>query len=124
MTYARWNKLWDGLRVEGEMNAGSEETERVWRTRLCTISIVSTSRKKDPPLETETVLHSCNDVTGTSDGRPRGRYDRDGLCTHTQETQLEYELHRTPSCARAIVKYHADSVGNREGHAFGPVPVR
>ena len=29
----RWSDLWDALRVEGEMNAGSEETERVWRTR-------------------------------------------------------------------------------------------
>jgi hypothetical protein len=30
---ARWSDLWDALRVEGEMNAGSEETERVWRSR-------------------------------------------------------------------------------------------
>jgi hypothetical protein len=29
----RWSDLWDALRVEGEMNAGSEETERVWRAR-------------------------------------------------------------------------------------------
>jgi len=29
----RWSDLWDALRVEGEMNAGSEETERVWRIR-------------------------------------------------------------------------------------------
>jgi dynamin-binding protein len=29
----RWSELWDALRVEGEMNAGSEETERVWRAR-------------------------------------------------------------------------------------------
>ncbi len=30
---SRWSELWDALRVEGEMNAGSEETERVWRAR-------------------------------------------------------------------------------------------
>ena len=30
---ARWSDLWDALRVGGDMNAGSEETERVWRTR-------------------------------------------------------------------------------------------
>lgn len=30
---ARWSELWDALRVEGEMNAGREETERVWRAR-------------------------------------------------------------------------------------------
>jgi hypothetical protein len=30
---ARWSELWDALRVEGEMNAGSEETERVWHAR-------------------------------------------------------------------------------------------
>jgi len=29
----RCSDLWDALRVEGEMNAGSEETERVWRAR-------------------------------------------------------------------------------------------
>ena len=29
----RWSDLWDALRVEGEMNAGSEETSRVWRSR-------------------------------------------------------------------------------------------
>ncbi|KAI0061868.1 hypothetical protein BV25DRAFT_1826155 [Artomyces pyxidatus] len=29
----RWSELWDALRVEGEMNAGSEETERVWKHR-------------------------------------------------------------------------------------------
>ncbi|KAI0264122.1 hypothetical protein BC834DRAFT_924712 [Gloeopeniophorella convolvens] len=29
----RWSELWDALRVEGEMNAGHEETERVWRAR-------------------------------------------------------------------------------------------
>ncbi|KAH8980751.1 hypothetical protein EDB86DRAFT_3236681 [Lactarius hatsudake] len=28
-----WRDLWDALRVEGEMNAGREETERVWRAR-------------------------------------------------------------------------------------------
>ncbi|KAF8262290.1 hypothetical protein EI94DRAFT_1743910 [Lactarius quietus] len=30
---SRWSYLWDALRVEGEMNAGREETERVWRAR-------------------------------------------------------------------------------------------
>ena len=30
---ARWSDLWDALRVEGEMNAGREETERVWQAR-------------------------------------------------------------------------------------------
>jgi hypothetical protein len=30
---ARWSELWDALRVEGEMNAGREETERVWQAR-------------------------------------------------------------------------------------------
>ncbi|KAA1476965.1 hypothetical protein DENSPDRAFT_785820 [Dentipellis sp. KUC8613] len=30
---ALWGELWDALRVEGEMNAGSGETERVWRLR-------------------------------------------------------------------------------------------
>ncbi|TFY66217.1 hypothetical protein EVG20_g4872 [Dentipellis fragilis] len=30
---ALWSELWDALRVEGEMNAGSGETERVWRLR-------------------------------------------------------------------------------------------
>ena len=29
----RWSDVWDALRVGGEMNAGSEETERVWRVR-------------------------------------------------------------------------------------------
>ncbi|KAH9067525.1 hypothetical protein EDB87DRAFT_2399 [Lactarius vividus] len=45
---ARWSELWDALRVEGEMNAGREETERVWRARwdeaardLRTLSIIS-----------------------------------------------------------------------------------
>ncbi|ETW74620.1 hypothetical protein HETIRDRAFT_456197 [Heterobasidion irregulare TC 32-1] len=28
-----WAELWDALRVEGERNAGAEETERVWRER-------------------------------------------------------------------------------------------
>ncbi|KAN0137761.1 hypothetical protein V8E53_004245 [Lactarius tabidus] len=30
---ARWSELWDALRVEGEMNAGREETERIWQAR-------------------------------------------------------------------------------------------
>ena len=30
---AWWGELWDALRVEGEMKAGSEETERVWQAR-------------------------------------------------------------------------------------------
>ena len=30
---AWWRDLWDALRVEGEMNAGREETERVWQAR-------------------------------------------------------------------------------------------
>ena len=29
----RWSELWDSLRIEGEMNAGGEETERVWQVR-------------------------------------------------------------------------------------------
>ena len=29
----RWSELWDSLRIEGEMNAGREETERVWQVR-------------------------------------------------------------------------------------------
>jgi hypothetical protein len=29
----RWGELWDALRVEGEMNAGAEETLRVWWDR-------------------------------------------------------------------------------------------
>ena len=28
-----WGDLWEALHVEGEMNAGNEETERVWRAR-------------------------------------------------------------------------------------------
>ena len=49
---ARWSDLWDALRVEGEMNAGSEETERVWRARwdeaardLRALSIISPPEK-------------------------------------------------------------------------------
>jgi dynamin-binding protein len=45
---SRWSELWDALRVEGEMNAGSEETERVWRARweeaardLLTLNIIN-----------------------------------------------------------------------------------
>ena len=36
----RWGDLWEALRVEGEMNAGSEETERVWRARWATAATV------------------------------------------------------------------------------------
>ncbi|KAI0029937.1 Dbl homology domain-containing protein, partial [Vararia minispora EC-137] len=31
---ARWRGLWDALRVDGERNAGAEETMRVWRGRV------------------------------------------------------------------------------------------
>ena len=36
----RWGGLWDALRVDGEMNAGAEETQRVWWSRWEEVAIV------------------------------------------------------------------------------------
>lgn len=36
----RWGGLWDALRVDGEMNAGAEETERVWWGRWAEVANV------------------------------------------------------------------------------------
>jgi dynamin-binding protein len=75
----RWSDLWDALRVEGEMNAGSDETERVWRARwdeaatdLQTLNIIhlekSTPRLKQtrtsPPSPTSGRVGATNAVTG------------------------------------------------------------
>jgi hypothetical protein len=36
----RWGSLWDALRVDGEMNAGAAETERVWWGRWAEVATV------------------------------------------------------------------------------------
>jgi len=78
----RWSDLWDALRVEGEMNAGSEETERVWRARweeaandLKALNIIhlekSTPRLKQtrsatsPPSPTAARVGTVNAATGS-----------------------------------------------------------
>ena len=68
---ARWSDLWDALRVEGEMNAGSEETERVWRARweeaacdLRALSIIS------PPEKIVFRPKQARAITTTSMGPP------------------------------------------------------
>jgi hypothetical protein len=77
----RWSDLWDALRVEGEMNAGSEETERVWRARwdeaatdLQALNIIhlekSTPRSKQtrtsPPSPTSARVGAVIPVTASS----------------------------------------------------------
>lgn len=37
----RWSGLWDALRVDGEVNAGAEETERVWWGRWAEVASVT-----------------------------------------------------------------------------------
>lgn len=37
----RWGGLWDALRVDGEMNAGAAETERVWWNRWAEVASVT-----------------------------------------------------------------------------------
>ena len=56
----RWGELWDMLRVDGEMNAGSSETIKVWRMRWAEVdevvsSIGITQRRK---LHAETLVRS------------------------------------------------------------------
>jgi hypothetical protein len=87
----RWGELWDMLRVDGEMNAGYEETIKVWKLRWAEVadivaSINITQRRK---LYTETVVRWRNstpsnvvNVLATLEpspslnrGRPRGASD-------------------------------------------------
>ncbi|KAI9454942.1 Dbl homology domain-containing protein [Russula earlei] len=63
----RWSDLWDALRVEGEMNAGSEETERVWRARW------------EEAAHDLSVTRRRNYITAIPDRRAGGRCERDGL---------------------------------------------
>ncbi|KAF8627627.1 hypothetical protein AX15_004324 [Amanita polypyramis BW_CC] len=67
----RWGELWDMLRVEGELNAGSSETIKVWHTRWADVDeIVSaisiTQRRK---LHTEVVVRSRTSTHSNGDSR-------------------------------------------------------
>ncbi|KAF8262505.1 hypothetical protein EI94DRAFT_1601834 [Lactarius quietus] len=70
---ARWSDLWDALRVEGEMNAGREETERVWQARweeaardLLKLSIISPEKitPRSRPVRATTSPPSPTTVRG------------------------------------------------------------
>jgi dynamin-binding protein len=55
----RWSDLWDALRVDGEMNAGSEETERVWWERWEEVqNVVGALDIVNPKLYVEAILRS------------------------------------------------------------------
>ncbi|KIL68714.1 hypothetical protein M378DRAFT_60270, partial [Amanita muscaria Koide BX008] len=65
----RWGSLWNMLRVDGEMNAGYEETIKVWWTRWTEVddivsSINITQRRK---LYTEIVVRSRNSTHSSGD---------------------------------------------------------
>lgn len=62
----RWGGLWDALRVDGEMNAGAEETQRVWWSRweevanlMHRLTIINpkkiyVEKEKPTPVQTQT----------------------------------------------------------------------
>ncbi|KAI9465375.1 hypothetical protein BJY52DRAFT_1388898 [Lactarius psammicola] len=74
---ARWSELWDALRVEGEMNAGSEETERVWRARwdeaardLRALSIISPEKITPRSKQARATSSTAATVASTNPSSP------------------------------------------------------
>ncbi|KIK51963.1 hypothetical protein GYMLUDRAFT_50250 [Collybiopsis luxurians FD-317 M1] len=63
----RWGELWETLRVDGEMNAGAQETIGIWRTRWLDAdevvkSLVITNNRRiyqEPPRPIPSMSHSA-----------------------------------------------------------------
>ncbi|KAF9262682.1 hypothetical protein L218DRAFT_1077882 [Marasmius fiardii PR-910] len=90
----RWSELWEMLRVEGEMNAGAEETIGVWHARWTDVD------------ETVRALRITNIQKLTPEHpSPPQQYTipmpspiaEQMMYLHTQHTHQQQTLHKTPS---------------------------
>ena len=74
----RWGDLWEMLRVDGEMNAGSSETIKVWRIRWAevdeVVSAISITQRRKLYAETRSrgSTHSNGDSSNSKRTSPTG----------------------------------------------------
>ena len=89
----RWGELWDMLRVDGEMNAGSSETIKVWRMRWAEVDEVVSSIGITQPGElcAETLVRSHGSTHSNGDSS-RHHHDRDRGRSSREEEQVRMSI--------------------------------
>lgn len=118
----RWSDLWDALRVEGEMNAGNEETERVWRARweeatrdLYNLNIIhpekprSRQARASPPSPTTTRTGTVNANTGSLEPARLPQIDASSFVDSTASPHRKRSFTTSPSVHRLARRPSTDS---------------
>jgi hypothetical protein len=121
----RWSDLWDALRVEGEMNAGNEETERVWRARweeatrdLYNLSIIhpdkltprSKQARMSPPSPTTTRTGTVNSYTGSLESSRPSQTDAQSFVDSTASPHRKRSFNTSSSVRRLARRPSTDSL--------------
>jgi hypothetical protein len=121
----RWSDLWDALRVEGEMNAGNEETERVWRARweeatrdLYNLNIIhpdkltprSRQARMSPPSPTTMRTGTVNASTGSLDPARSPQIDAPSFVDSTASPHRKRSFNTSPSVHRLARRPSTDSL--------------
>jgi dynamin-binding protein len=121
----RWSDLWDALRVEGEMNAGNEETERVWRARweeatrdLYNLNIIhpdkltprSRQTRTSPPSPTTTRTGPVNANPGSLEPARPPQIDAPSFVDSTASPHRKRSFNTSSSVARLARRPSTDSL--------------
>jgi hypothetical protein len=121
----RWSELWDALRVEGEMNAGNEETERVWRARweeatqdLYNLNIIhpdkltprSRQARTSPPSPTITRTGTVNANTGSLEPSRSLQMDTPSFVDSTASPHRKRSFNSNPNVQRLARRPSTDSL--------------
>ena len=121
----RWSDLWDALRVEGEMNAGNEETERVWRARweeatrdLYNLNIIhpdkltprSRQTRTSPPSPTATRTGTVNGTAGSLEPARSSQVDVQSFVDSTASPHRKRSFNSSPNVHRLARRPSTDSL--------------
>jgi dynamin-binding protein len=121
----RWSDLWDALRVEGEMNAGNEETERVWRSRweeatrdLFNLNIIhpekpisrSKQARMSPPSPTATRTGTVNASTGSLEPARTPQIDAPSSVDSTASPRRKRSFNSSPNVHRLARRPSVESL--------------
>lgn len=121
----RWSDLWDALRVEGEMNAGNEETERVWRARweeatrdLYNLNIIhpdkpvprSKQARMSPPSPTTTRTGTISSNTGSLESARPPQIDAPSFVESTASPHRKRSFNSSPNVHRLARRPSTDSL--------------
>jgi dynamin-binding protein len=121
----RWSDLWDALRVEGEMNAGNEETERVWRARweeatrdLYNLNIIhpdkltprSRQARMSPPSPTTTRTGTVNASTSSLEPARSPQIDTASFVESSASPHRKRSFNTNPSVHRLARRPSTESL--------------